>query len=532
MTLLAVSKRFDKEIGSIEIPTSGTSNSVLEVTRRSRLGIAAVAWLDEGALYCVAHVFDEQEIRSRKRTDDDNANNEAGCDEAQGGKQNKPSWNGTLQANRLELEAIGRMESSRPEKARKAKQHLRWWLTVSLELQKKGPWHDFIRNFPDKTIFTRTYKSGKNKGNEYISQDGRPHKKANDTRKGQAWLILCRLPGLRVLSVDLGHRYAAACAVWEALNAEQIKAVCQAAGREEPKESDLYLHLKKKVKKKKKDKEVEVEETTIYRRIGADTLPDGTPHPAPWARLDRQFLIKLQGEEERVREASNEEIWAVHQLEAGLGRTVPIIDRLVKAGWGRTDKQRMRLDALRNLGWTPAKDTQGSDETDDEDKSRKPSLSVNELMFSAVRTMRLALKRHGDRARIAFAMTAEYKPMPGDRKYYFTEAKELSANDNQVTRENKHIEFLQDALFLWHGLASSRGWRDDAAKQLWDDHIANLSGYKAMEEIGEDVSGAECKTKQEENRKKLYDVAKALAQVEKATSVVQGLDSPPRQSRK
>jgi len=138
MTLFAVSKRFDKEIGSIEIPTSATSNFILEVTRRSRLGIAAVARLDEGAVYRVADVFDEQKVRSRKRT--------------QGEKQKKPSWNGTLQADRRELEVIGRMESSRPEKVRKAKQQLRWWLTVSLNLQKKGPWHDFISNFPDKTV--------------------------------------------------------------------------------------------------------------------------------------------------------------------------------------------------------------------------------------------------------------------------------------------------------------------------------------------------------------------------------------------
>ena len=512
-TLFAVSNRFDEEIGWIKIPTSGTSHSVPEVARRSRLGKAAVAGLDKDAVPRVAHVFDEQEVRSRKRADDDNANNEAGSDEAQGGKQKKPSWNGTLQADRRELEAIGRMESSRPEKARKAKQQLRWWLTVSLELQQKGPWYDFITNSSDKTAFTRTYKSGKNRGNKYVSQDGWPHEEANKTRKGQARLILSRLPGLRVLSVDLGHRYAAACAVWEALSAVTVKEACLAAGHGEPKESDLYLHLKKKVKKQKKDKEVEVEETTVYRRIGADTLPDGTLHPAPWARLNRQFLIKLQGEEEGVREASNEEIWKVHQLEAELGRTAPIIDRLVKAGWGQSGKQKTRLDVLRKLGWTPAKGAQDSDGTDeDEAKVRKPSLSIDELMSSAVRTMRLALKRHGDRARIAFAMTAAYKPMPGGRKYYFTEPKELSANDDQATRGNKHIEFIQDALMLWHGLASSRGWRDDAARQLWDDHIANLSGYQAMEEIGEDASGAERRKKQLENRKKLHDVAKALAE--------------------
>lgn len=504
--LLAASKRFDKEIGSIEIPTSGTSSSVLEVARRSRLGIAAVAGPDEGAVCRIAHVFDEQKVRSRKRADDDSANNEAGVDEAQSGKQKKPSWNGTLQADRRELEAIGNMDSA---KADKAKHRLRWWLTVSLELQQEGPWYAFIKNSSNKTAFTRIYKSGENKGTEYVSQDGWPYERENETKKGHARLILSRLSDLRVLSVDLGHRYAAACAVWEAVDVEQVKVACQAAGHKEPEESDLYLHLKRKATKQKNGNQVEVEKTTVYRRIGKDKLKGGTPNPAPWARLDRQFLIKLQGEGEEAREASNEEIWAVHRMEVELGRAVPIIARLVKAGWGQSGKQGTRIEALRKLGWKPASEAQGSDETD-EGKLRKPGLSVDELMSSAVRTMRLALKRHGDRARIAFAMTADYKPMPGDRKYYFTEAKELSANEDATARRGRHIEFIQDALLLWYGLTSSSGWRDDAARKLWDEHIAKLSGYKAPEKIGEKSSGPERRNKQKENREKLYDVARAL----------------------
>ncbi len=64
---------------------------------------------------------------------------------------------------------------------------------------------------------------------------------------------------------------------------------------------------------------------------------------------------------------------------------------------------------------------------------------------------------------------------------------------------------------MWHDLFSSRGWRDDAARQLWDEHVVKLSGYKAPEEIGEESSGPERKKKQKENREKLYDVAKAMA---------------------
>jgi hypothetical protein len=54
---------------------------------------------------------------------------------------------------------------------------------------------------------------------------------------------------------------------------------------------------------------------------------------------------------------------------------------------------------------------------------------------------------------------------------------------------------------MWHDLFSSRGWRDDAAKQLWDEHIIKLSGYKAPEEIGEDpqVSAGRSKRRIEKN---------------------------------
>ncbi|HOI37197.1 MAG TPA: type V CRISPR-associated protein Cas12b [Bacillota bacterium] len=399
-------------------------------------------------------------------------------------------WNGRLQAPRQQLEAIAvvrdNLSLSDQERERRMSgmmDRIRWLVTFSAKLQPQGPWCEFAEKLQLR-----------------INPQYWPHADTNKDRKGHARLILSRLPGLRVLSVDLGHRYAAACAVWEAVNAEQVKKACQVAGHEAPKASDLYLHLKRKATKQKKGNQVVVEETTIYRRIGADTLPGGTQHPAPWARLDRQFLIKLQGEEEGVREASNEEVLKVYQLEAELGRTAPIIDRLVKAGWGQSGKQRTRLEALRELGWKPASEAAGvSDGMDaDEGEVRKPSLSVDELMSSAVRTMRLALKRHGDRARIAHYLITDEKTKPGGTK--------------EKLDENGRVDLLQDALVMWHDLFSSRGWRDDAARQLWDEHVVKLSGYKAPEEIGEESSGPERKKKQKENREKLYDVAKAMAQ--------------------
>jgi len=351
-------------------------------------------------------------------------------------------------------------------------------ISFSPRLQPAGPWGKFAE------------KLQLNPNPKYW-----PHAEDNKDRGSRSKLILCRLPGLRVLSVDLGHRYAAACAVWEAVDAEQVKEACQAAGHREPNENDLYLHLKKRTTKQKKGSQGVVEETTIYRRIGADTLPDCTPHPAPWARLDRQFLIRLQGEEDEARAASNEEVWAVHKLEAELGRTIPLIDRLLGAGWGQTEKQKARLKALRELGWTPANKCQAFNSTD-ETELRRPSLAVDELMLDAVGTLRLALKRHGDRARIARYLITDERTKPGGVK--------------EKLDENGRIELLQDALIIWHGLFSSPRWRDDAAKQLWNEHIAKLVGEQNLVEVSEDASGSERRTKQKQNREKLREAAKAL----------------------
>lgn len=432
-----------------------------EVTRADRLGRAASGAFASAA---IMNVFEEKD------------------------------WNGRLQAPRAQLERIAKFEDhDHRAQAEMLRRRLRWLVSFSPRLRPSGP---FIE-------YAASHGIAPNRKGEYY-----PNAPANKGREGLAKLILSRLSGLRILSVDLGHRFAASCAVWEALpNAafkKEIAGLKVLAGG--PGKDDLYLH----VEKPRSDGRTR---TMIYRRIGRDSLSGGKAHPAPWARLDRQFLIKLQGEDEEAREASNEEIWAVHQLEAELGRTVPLVDRMEKGTFGQTEKQKQRLEALRGLGWTPAATNMPPDAADEEEgEARTVSRSVDELMFAAVRTMRLALKRHGDRARITFAMTADHKPMPGDRKYCFFQANGADGfQDTLEQRKQKRIEFLQDALSLWHDLFSSRGWKDDAAKALWDRHITTLQGYQPPEEIAEDLTGIERKKKRRENRDKLRAAAEALA---------------------
>jgi hypothetical protein len=138
-------------------------------------------------------------------------------------------WNGRLQAPRKQMEAIATRvaEHGWDEKAVRMRGGLQWLVTFSAKLQPQGPWHEYARSFSELAP-ARPYVA--KKGDCAVKHEG------NDKRTAK--LILSRLRGIRVLSVDLGHRHAAACAVWEAVDAEQVKQACVASGRGGPKERD------------------------------------------------------------------------------------------------------------------------------------------------------------------------------------------------------------------------------------------------------------------------------------------------------
>jgi hypothetical protein len=241
-----------------------------------------------------------------------------------------------------------------------------------------------------------------------------------EKRERHAKVILSRLPGLRTFNLDLGHRFAGACVVWESLSLLQFQG--EVSGRKiiagGTADSDLYCHTR------------HVDDwgkwrTTIYRRIAEDYLRDPKtgkmtemPHPAPWARLDRQFLIKLPGEEVQPRAASKE-------LEE------QVVERFCQ-------RVGMKID---------------------EDK--KKGRDVRELTASALRVATLALRRHARRAKIAYAFD------PATRIAYGTGGKETEFDAGSAT----HFELLTDALVDWHSLASDSRWDDLAARNLWNEFI-------------------------------------------------------------
>lgn len=357
-------------------------------------------------------------------------------------------WNGRLQAPRAQLEELSKHIEKHgwTDRARSMRDRIRWLVTFSAKLQPVGPWINYVAKFSD-DAHARPFVS--RKGGYAVKHQ------SNDSRQGLGKLILSRLPDLRLLSVDLGHRYAAACAVWEAQSQEQIRDACLKAGVEPPKEGAMYLHLKSPEGKK----------TAIYRRIGSDTVEEidkttgesmDMPHSAPWARLDRQFLIKLQGEKEDARKASPVEIEAVLKLERELGCV---------------DKE-------------------------------KRSRQVDELTSETVRSLRLALRRHGDRARIACNLTAIKKSLPGGR-------------EENLTEEGR-VGLLTDTLVLWHDLFTAKNWTDVRAKVKWDEYIKPLLNDAELPQTTEDTTATskERKKQREELSKKLKPIAEKLAQNE------------------
>jgi len=325
--------------------------------------------------------------------------------------ENTKGWNARLQANRtalLHLESKWDAEAATWRDGGRSLLALKWFTTFSPELA--------MSEGPGRAIHPK------------LGWNSEPHSDLNRAQKrgGNAKLILSRLPGLRVLSVDLGHRYAAACAVWETLTTEQMNAACQAKNHTQPAESDMYVHLAhptERVVKSGRKKGQNLIQTTVYRRIAADTLPDGTPHPAPWGRLDRQFLIKLQGEQRPTRAASKNEADLANALFHRLG---------------------LRSDA------------------DSENKSR----AVDKLMARTVRVATLGLKRHARRAKIAYALDPNTKAIPG-----------MGGSSAAFTPgDEPHIHLLTDALFDWQSLATDAKWDDAHARSLWNHHIATLPG--------------------------------------------------------
>jgi IS605 OrfB family transposase len=299
-------------------------------------------------------------------------------------------WNGRLQAPRRELEDLARSldcqdlpyddETKWPAKLQARLQRVAWFLSHSAKLIPSGPWLDYVAKGLANDWEWATGRSG-----SYLFRDD------NKDRRGRAKLILSRLPGLRVLSVDLGLRTSAAAAVWQVVSKRELTAAKDAA--DSVTEEVLYCLTRNGGR------------TQVFRRIG----------PSAWARLDRQFLVRLDGEQSAARPVTNDEWNALQDLRAWLGCL-------------RQDKP-----------------------------ERLPP--VDRLQQQAERLCRFGLRRLADLARVAFLLSAKNRPIMGGR------AAPLD--------DEGQIEAAQDALVIWHALASSDEFQDSHLRQLWQTYVSD-----------------------------------------------------------
>jgi len=328
-------------------------------------------------------------------------------------------WNGRLQAPRASLERVHAMRARNAGQGQidKAMARIPWLVTFSAPLIPEGPWLDFVQDDPTLQGHKPVKDLAPRGGYEFAGLSF-PfiHPENGKTRKKAARIGLSRLKGLRILSADLGHRHAAACAVWRAIDIEELKSRCAAADSPAPAADALFLHLKEQGK------------TVVFRRLGADALPDGKAHPAPWAELERQFLIQLPGEESQARYATGEERNEVARLESLMGCRLP-----------REPK-----------GWR-----------------------IDRLQLDLVRSARLGLRRHGTMARLAIGLGSTERIMPGGRRVPFS------------GREDKEAH-LADLLLQQHRLLMDELFPDEAARDRWKGIAA---GYLTEADLSGGESG-------------------------------------------
>ena len=343
----------------------------------------------------------------------------------------KAKWNGRLQAPRDYFERMARCRDNQeiPDKDKlrrlaELRRRIPWFLTLSLELEKNGPWLEYC---------------------DLNSLNPRsPHKELNANRARQNQLLLSRLPNLRILSVDLGVRHAAACAVWATLSESEFRLECkrllQSGGCVYPADPSTFAVLERNIEQvresRSQSRETRSKTTrTVYRRIGAANLDDGTLHPSSWARLDRQFLIKLAGEDECPRRCSDRELASYKELLSDFG-----------VSQERELKQ------------------------------------VDKVMANSLRVVAMGLKDQARIARIHFDLAQDLSILPGDRV-------------KVLTREER-IEHVVKTLRVWFDLAFNSRHSNQFARGLWLQHIEPLlgAGSEGASDSDESARFASCKS--------------------------------------
>ncbi len=252
----------------------------------------------------------------------------------------KENWSARLQVHRDQLERLGGLVRRHgwTRETLRLRDKLGWFLTFSAELDPKK--HAFEKGGPF------ALEKGTDKGRKHMAQ---------------LHLSQRESPGLRLVSVDLGHRVAAACSVWETVSGKEAE---RCLGRT-PRVGEMGFQAEWRGKNR------------CFRRIARDGAA------APWAVLERQFSLKLPGEAE--------------------------VRRATKAELERYGKIATQC------------------ELSEESRKVPKGITVDRLLFRALRDARLAVQRHGRIAKIAYAFHAKEKSHPGGRAVTLTNSERVDS---------------------------------------------------------------------------------------------------------
>ena len=326
------------------------------------------------------------------------------------------TWNSRLQVSRKELDQLAKLvekDGGNPfdkttwgERALIMLGHLKWFVSFSPKLRYPDTWNRYLNAFP--------------KANATLPQYFR-----NETIHF-GFGRLSGIPHLRILAMDLGHRFGASCAVWEVVSKKDIEKAAAEHGQEPPEKYDLFFHLKTKDNK-----------TLVFRRIADDSVKN-----ACWARLERQFTIKLPGEDDthKPRKTTAEEIAGAKKILKLLGRELS---------------------------------------TEDEKKLNH----IDSQLALLVNTTRLALRRHSDLIRVARDVKADVKILPG--------------NKEELLKDKEKSTFVLNAIRTWFNLRQTRRWDcHEQIDMLWDKEIDPLMN-KDAKKLDADASAEKKKSDDE-----------------------------------
>lgn len=341
------------------------------------------------------------------------------------GLLDKTSWFGKLMLSREDRAKLvelthrdGISAEERERRQTKVLKYAKWHIQVCVHLIPDGPFYRYLERNGFHPAADQPLKL-----NRYF------HAEVNKGRGSEAKLRLQRLPaGLRTMTVRFGRDSAAQCAVVQTVSEADIIAECQRAQVEPPGAEAIHFALRTADGK-----------LLRYRRV-APSIIEGTQHPSPWLRVDRQFHLRLEGEKRQHRNIDEN---------SAAGRATNRSERTRRSF---AEEARFVRDMLDELGVKNSYTVQGQ---------------VIDLQSQLLGTTRLALARHSRAAKIAFNLNTT-TPLPDELK---------------DAERDYRVKFIARALGTWAGLAKSDEWQAPEIRHYWDDKIKPLLNGVALEDI-------------------------------------------------